>query len=326
MLSYASLSPMPTASTMPSVSSSLEEWNALLRLLVGAQNAHYVTLVGLVILVYDYMLTLPDEIQYFWAESWDITTVLFFFNRYLPMVVFGPVAAAFFTEGIEPKTCDHVMQFTFITSIVALTINQAVLVLRVWYMFPDRRSMRYACVLSFVACTVASLATLFASYNQIHDQDVAALPIQYPFLGCTVPSASGIWRIFVPQIVIHLVLYFFTVIRALDGSWKIVKQPLMVRLIRDGGFVFFVALAAATGSAVGARMVDIPEFNIPALYSDFTLAINSVIVSRLALSMQSTAEKLNTDPLWLLNPTELGRLNWKLGANQEIVVEMGPFV
>ena len=38
-----------------------------------------------VILYYDYLLTLPDEITFFWRRKRSSVSILFFLNRYLPM-------------------------------------------------------------------------------------------------------------------------------------------------------------------------------------------------------------------------------------------------
>ena len=40
-----------------------------------------------VILYYDYLLTLPDEITFFWRRKCSSVSILFFLNRYLPMAL-----------------------------------------------------------------------------------------------------------------------------------------------------------------------------------------------------------------------------------------------
>lgn len=51
----------------------------------------------------------------------------------------------------------------------------------------------------------------------------------------------------------------------------------------------------------------------------------AVSVSRLMLSIRSLAEQLSVSPDWLLNNTELSRVNWKQGTrNGELIVEIEP--
>lgn len=55
------------------------------------------------------------------------------------------------------------------------------------------------------------------------------------------------------------------------------------------------------------------------------LCIAAVSVSRLMLSIRSLAEQLSVSPDWLLNNTELSRVNWKPGTrNGELIVEIEP--
>ena len=62
------------------------------------------------------------------------------------------------------------------------------------------------------------------------------------------------------------------------------------------------------------------------LLSSVLLALSSIAVSRLMLSIRSLAASLSLQPDWLLNNTELNRVNWKLGPREgEIVVEMDTF-
>lgn len=52
-------------------------------------------------------------------------------------------------------------------------------------------------------------------------------------------------------------------------------------------------------------------------------ALASVAVSRLMLSIRSLAAQLSLEPDWLLNHTELGRVNWKPGGRDgELIVEI----
>ena len=53
------------------------------------------------------------------------------------------------------------------------------------------------------------------------------------------------------------------------------------------------------------------------------LSLASVAVSRLMLSIRSLAARLSLEPDWLLNNTELGRVNWKPGRREgELIVEV----
>ncbi|KAH7922329.1 hypothetical protein BV22DRAFT_1037614 [Leucogyrophana mollusca] len=287
-------------------------------------NARCFELACFILLSHDYFLTFAQEVEFFWNGAWTLSRLLFFLNRYLPIIIMILTTTIFFGKDLSARICDRAIRASCTLTVFAVSINQAILLLRVWYMFPRSLSARLLALVSFVACTCASFATLFTAFKDLHSLPLPPEVAAY-FPGCTTPPPSDIWRIFIPNMVIHTILFGFTVIRAMDGTWKFAHAPLMRRLLQEGGFIYFLAMVSVCFSAIGARMTAVPMINIPAAFSNFSLTINSLAVSRLMFSIRSLAGKLQTDPRWLLNPAELSRVNWRLAEGQnggEIVVEM----
>ncbi|KIK92274.1 hypothetical protein PAXRUDRAFT_830106 [Paxillus rubicundulus Ve08.2h10] len=196
-------------------------------------------------------------------------------------------------------------------------------------MFPHSALARTIASSSYAACTITSLVLTAENIHGLHSTRPDWEPaITVP--GCSAPPASGFWKSFIPTMVTHSVLYGFTVIRAMKQLWMAPRAPLLMRLLREGGLVYLLAMVSAIFSAAGARLTTIPSINYPA-YSNLTLAVNAVAVSRLMLSVKSLAGKLRTDPRWLLNPPELGRVGWRYVQDDgkayryEIMVERDTF-
>ncbi|KAJ6495366.1 hypothetical protein C8R45DRAFT_986966 [Mycena sanguinolenta] len=42
---------------------------------------------ALCLFMWDYFLTFPQEVQYFWGSRWSFVKLLFFLNRYFTMVL-----------------------------------------------------------------------------------------------------------------------------------------------------------------------------------------------------------------------------------------------
>ena len=51
----------------------------------------------LVVLYYDWLITLPDEIVKIWMGRWSGVTVCFLLNRYVPLLAYIPVAIGMFS-------------------------------------------------------------------------------------------------------------------------------------------------------------------------------------------------------------------------------------
>ncbi|KAF4600468.1 hypothetical protein EYR38_005097 [Pleurotus pulmonarius] len=59
-----------------------------LSVLFVAKMGTYIAVSSAVILVYDYFLTLPDEIQYVWPTHWSLGKVLYLSSKYFIIVIF----------------------------------------------------------------------------------------------------------------------------------------------------------------------------------------------------------------------------------------------
>ncbi|KZT73381.1 hypothetical protein DAEQUDRAFT_467319 [Daedalea quercina L-15889] len=53
----------------------------------GGFRARCLAISGFAWLVYDYCLTVKQEIKYIWAGPWSISKILFFWNRYFSPTV-----------------------------------------------------------------------------------------------------------------------------------------------------------------------------------------------------------------------------------------------
>ncbi|KAL6307806.1 hypothetical protein BKA93DRAFT_815776 [Sparassis latifolia] len=251
---------------------------ALVPSLEGAQNTRYLALATFIAYSYDYFLTVDEEIEYFWKGDWDLTKILFITNRY-----FAPIVL-----NISSFSCTGAIPATYILNIIGICIVQGIIVLRIWYIFSSRRTLRLLVVVAYVGCTVATAVVFASLWHQF-----AAIHIDIPgynFLGCGAPPATDAWRMFLPNLIIHTILFIGTTIPALKPNGDGRRSPLMLRLIRDA-----------------------------------LLGLISIATSHLMLSIRSLAANLSIDPNWLLNNAELSRVQWRKGAHDgELIVEIGP--
>ncbi|OJT08318.1 hypothetical protein TRAPUB_770 [Trametes pubescens] len=200
--------------------------------------------------------------------------------------------------------------------------SPAVIVLRICYVYSKDAIIRGFVVGCFFACTIIT----FVIYGKIwHDVDSFANPV--PGLkidGCTAPPSRQIWKMFLPNLGLHTLLYLATTLPMIRMRRVGKQSRLLNRLARDGGIFYFNIFAVAMFSTVGS-LARTPLATLPAIYSNVLLCIAAVSVSRLMLSIRSLAEQLSVSPDWLLNNTELSRVNWKPGTrNGELIVEIEP--
>lgn len=318
---------MPTMMIMSDSSATTSLLMDDMSTLSAFQSAHYLEIACFTLLVYDLLTTFGEEVEYFWSGPWSISRVLFFLNRYLPFVIMIPTNAALFGSEMSAQSCTHWIRAAFELSIITICINQGILFLRVWYMYSHNALARAVACFSYAGCALSSLILMGLSLPFL-ESTTESLQLQRKITaipGCSAPAPSMIWTIFVPSTIIHIILFVFTIARVMKISRDLRMDQLMLRLVRDGGLVFFVSMAAATFSTVGARLTTDPVINGPATWSNSQLAISAVAVSRLMLSIRSLAGKLKISQDWLFNPSELSRVRWRAVSGNHgriIVVEM----
>ncbi|GBE77309.1 hypothetical protein SCP_0101820 [Sparassis crispa] len=299
---------------------------ALVPSLEGAQNTRYLALATFIAYSYDYFLTVDEEIEYFWKGDWDLTKILFITNRYFAPIVIILGLISLFAPGLSFELwvdCTGAIPATYILNIIGICIVQGIIVLRIWYIFSSRRTLRLLVVVAYVGCTVATAVVFASLWHQF-----AAIHIDIPgynFLGCGAPPATDAWRMFLPNLIIHTILFIGTTIPALKPNGDGRRSPLMLRLIRDGGTFYIVVFIVALVSTIGALQHHHLEIMFPAIYSNALLGLISIATSHLMLSIRSLAANLSIDPNWLLNNAELSRVQWRKGAHDgELIVEIGP--
>ncbi|KAJ7839903.1 hypothetical protein B0H13DRAFT_1649950 [Mycena leptocephala] len=276
----------------------------------GAENARIILIALFSLAVYEWMITLDDEIKYFWTGSWGMSRILFLLNRYLSPAL--SILALF-------CNCKRGIQSMFILCIVALGVVQAMLVVRVWYLFGQNRLTRIVMILSFALTNILSLYFAIVAGIQL---DVTPNLTKLHIHGCRANRPTKFWRLWLPSLILHTLLYCLTAYRALKNRRLFKEAPILKRLVRDGGFFYFVVFISVLFTAIGSFLSQYPTVNIPAIFSNFTVVTTSIAASRVMLSIHSLAAKLGSDSAWLLNNIELSRVPWRRGATEgEIIVD-----
>ncbi|KAF8215607.1 hypothetical protein K438DRAFT_1798951 [Mycena galopus ATCC 62051] len=285
----------------------------------GAENARIILIALFCLSVYEWVITLDEEIKYFWTGSWGMSRMLFLLNRYLSPAISILALFCVSLRNPGPEFCKRGIQTLFIISIVALGVVQAMLVVRVWYLFSQSRSTRIAMIASFILTNLVSLYFAILAGIQL---DITANLTQLHLYGCRATRPARFWRLWLPSLILHTLLYSLTVFRALRNRRIFKEAPILKRLLRDGGFFYFVVFISVLFTGIGSFLSQYPTINIPAIFSNFTVATTSIAASRVMLSIHSLAAKLGSDSAWLLNNIELSRVPWRQGATEgEIIVD-----
>jgi len=291
----------------------------LLASLEGVEKTRMLAVASFALFVYDHILTFDREVEFFWNGKWTMTRILFFANRYFPPVIFSLGLVCLFMPRLSFEFCAATIPAIFLLDTVAITIVQAIIVTRCWYLFQNCRVSRFVIIFSYLGCAVATFIILGFVW---HELQPLQMDMGIEWDGCMAPLSKHVYRVFIPGIIIHTLLYGATTLPALRLKSKGKSSPIMNRLMMDGGGMYLVVFVTVMFSGIGAVSTNL-NVSLPAMYSNFMLSATSVAVSRLILNMQSLAANLSLDPKWLLNNAELSRVRWRKGSRDgELIVEV----
>ncbi|KLO17483.1 hypothetical protein SCHPADRAFT_900578 [Schizopora paradoxa] len=121
----------------------------------------YFHVASLALMVYDYLLTLPDEIQYIWTarrtSSGGMT--LYLLTRYLNFFDATILTIFLFDRRLstQPNTCSSVYQATAWFELVGITVAEVILFLRTYAIWGQSRKILYFIIFStllMIPCAV----------------------------------------------------------------------------------------------------------------------------------------------------------------------------
>lgn len=253
--------------------------------LEGYRSAQYLALASFCVILYEYLVLLPEEMQNFWCGSNILTQSLFLLNRYLTPVTYILHLMTLFLPQLSTNTCDLMTVWTVSLTALGILIVEAVLVLRVYVLYSGLRKAQLLLLVSFLAAVITSAALMGNTLKSVKSE---RNPAPQLLVGCFYSTPSQFWAVFVPPFVFETILFLLTFVRAFRGRTLTESNiPIFKCLIRDGTAYFLVAFLSLGFTSLGS--ISGPQIAFPAMLSNFLLAALSICSSRLLLHMRSLA-------------------------------------
>ncbi|KAI0087249.1 hypothetical protein BDY19DRAFT_995312 [Irpex rosettiformis] len=238
------------------------------------------------IIVYDHVVTLDQEIDLIWKAGWSFGKCLFLLNRYyaLFVVVFNNYGA-------------HWFRWQAATGIVAFIFGELILQLRLLALYNLNRK-----VLALMACTFAIALSVASAIVGValSRVNVVSISLQLTNLSaslCAVTnldSVSFLYSFWIPMMVSESLLCTLVVIRAVERmredrrakrkfTWVENGRELVIILIRDSILYFLVLFAVYLTNTILFRQQDliITESAI-----SYAVSLSCVMGSRLCLNVR----------------------------------------
>ncbi|KAJ7449185.1 hypothetical protein FB451DRAFT_1375089 [Mycena latifolia] len=219
--------------------------------LLHASVEHYAIVSSLCLYVYDYMLTLPAEVQYFWGTPRSFVKRLFFWNRYF---VF-PVIAYWTLTGVDPTDSSFSMCLVgeaaaLLLAIVCVAGAQVIMQLRVHALYGQNRTLKtIISSLFFIAVSSElgiTIAKLIKDKKEGYVRRIPFLNIPLDLCITTVPTSFVFYPF--PMMIFDTILLVLVIYKAYQiqreetffTSQKMWTGSRIVRIMfRDSAIYFF---------------------------------------------------------------------------------------
>ncbi|EIW75510.1 hypothetical protein CONPUDRAFT_77189 [Coniophora puteana RWD-64-598 SS2] len=187
-----------------------------------------------VLLIYDYLISFGDEFLISEQNS------LHYCKKFPPPVIenaevkssptqirYGGIAQSVMKlltiSGLTSQWSDGSILLQFVEAFVVLLAAQAVVGLRVWYLFPRNKAVQAFSVATYTGCAVATTIVARQQYHFI------LIEISNPEL---TQSPRSLWTIYMPSLVVHTVFFFLKIVRLFVAS-EPVRQTFLSLFFKD---------------------------------------------------------------------------------------------
>ncbi|KAF8884174.1 hypothetical protein BD779DRAFT_1674251 [Infundibulicybe gibba] len=266
--------------------------------------SRYSLISGAMFYVWEYFLTLPDEVEYFWNSKWSLIKFLFFLNRYhrIPIMVLN----TFFEVDTGPDrditnadghSCIVAAEFGIVSGIFgALVIGVAapvILQIRLHALYGQNRLLVFALSTLFVlqSATIITMGALDTRFDFAQYKHLAALCPLRP--SAMIPQSQITFMPFgFPKS--YLILFWWSLpppglsyaIRRSQGIRS--RGTLLSIFLRDSILVFLVNFLIYLTNLLMWQRGPRDLFSIVAFWA---LVIPSVVVNRMLLNLRKAGRE-----------------------------------
>jgi len=246
-----------------------------------AEDVHlvrYTSVATATFILYEYLITIDQEIRLVWPSKWSLVKVLFFINRYLPFAS-SIIGLHMFITAPGTSNCKVILYESSLINTTVHAISSLILLIRVYAIWSNRKT-----VLAILIAAYIPTATV-AYYITTHmTKEASAFTIPYLFpTGCLVSfSDRRYWIAYTMLLCFETLMIILILVKALFLSTHIYSSILNM-MVKDGVFYYACILSAVMGNLLVLLLAS-PRIN------DFLLILlgmlHSVLSSRLLFRLR----------------------------------------
>ncbi|KAF8636829.1 hypothetical protein AX17_003236 [Amanita inopinata Kibby_2008] len=141
---------------------------------------NFMTLASMAVFVFDYLLTLPLEVDYVWKSRFNVVNTLYFITRYLPFIDVSIALYQQFQTSLSPEACLQANKAFGWLYVIGFSVGEIILSLRTWAVCGMDRRLTVAFPVIYLGLMVPMY---FNIYHVSESLVIRKMPISKP-TGC----------------------------------------------------------------------------------------------------------------------------------------------
>jgi len=247
----------------------------------------YLTVAGTVVMMYDWLLVLADEIDYIWTGQLNLAKILYLYVRLsmpimLAIDVFDKGGLA---QGLTVNFCQGWFITESVITVVSLAAVHWLVALRVIALLGNSAIVYWGLFVAFIGYLVATL-TIFG----LSASSITSTLYVHPLLNiCFGTIPQSYWVVWIPGIVYETLLFVLTMYKAFTVDQSMLDTPILVTMFR-GGFAHFCVIFLMSLFNLLVWSIAPPSLVLLAKY--FTSATIVTAITRLVLDLRRTGDRV----------------------------------
>jgi len=251
---------------------------------VGIQISKYFNVAGSAILIFDYAITIEDEISLMWGRSYDGVYIIFMISRYIPFI--GMALTAYAALRPNSPQCHRSSSDEDVFHAISISAAEILLIVRTYAFWKGDKRVLYGLIVYGTLILAAALIIGFIpNYNLLPNQEVLS--------GCYVVSTRNTALVYALILAFEIVILFLTAYKEYHDYRRVrVRKSVIHRLFFDGVFyITCIGLISVINVIIAAAL--------PVQYSDMLdipqVTLHSVLASRIMFSLRKSTREVRVD-------------------------------
>jgi len=258
--------------------------------LIEIKTFTYIPVASTSLLVYDYFLTLPQEISLVWMSPWNLYKFLFFLTRY-PMIMTMSLGL-YRNVALSVPHCKFVDVFTDYTSIIWISVAEVVMAARVWALWQRNFSIGVFLAFLITGLTVVSIVaearySSVAQYVMIPPEVVHFAPGCHDFV--TPEFSSTLFQApYISVMIVETLVLMLMLARSIS-HYKMLSHSRFLLIFYQDGVMYFVILAVV--AIVNIIVVQRAPPELANLCLSLQRALHPILSARILLHMREENQR-----------------------------------